>query len=236
MKCSALVVTITPLLSFRFHRRYAAFSHNPLTLTLQSYSVFSARAIRGTPTQINTSLASLKTEHNVQNWLKGDLNLNLIHTLTKKMCKTTKQFQYHLMHELNNCYFPFLLFKTAEQTRRGIRSLCTFVNIVRALSRHAFFFQRWREDKDWHTSAGCGPSDLWEDFQNRVKSCQESRAPRGRADMTWNFFWLKHSQSATSYWTRLDGVHLSIRPSVLHARCDGGREKRLFGSHGKPSL
>lgn len=50
MKCSTLIVTITPLLSFCFHRRYAAFSHNPLTLTLQNYSVFSARAIRATPT------------------------------------------------------------------------------------------------------------------------------------------------------------------------------------------
>lgn len=116
------------------------------------------------------------------------------------------------MHELNNCYFPFLLFKIAEQTRRGIRSPCTFVNLVRALSRHAFFsVMAWGQRlahicRLWPIRFVRGLSEPSEKLAG-----EPSTSGKSRHDL--KIFWLKHSQSATSYWTRLDGVHPSIRPA-----------------------
>lgn len=116
------------------------------------------------------------------------------------------------MHELNNCYFPFLLFKIAEQTRRGIRSPCTFVNLVRALSRHAFFsVMAWGQRlahicRLWPIRFVRGLSEPSEKLPG-----EPSTSGKSRHDL--KIFWLKHSQSATSYWTRLAGVHPSIRPA-----------------------
>lgn len=56
---------------------------------------------------------------------------------------------------------------------------------------------------------------------------EPSTSGKSRHDL--KIFWLKHSPSATSYWTRLDGVHPSIRPSCTLGAMEAEKKRGCLG-------